>query len=132
MECEVNEIKEALYQGRCDIAIVREVPEDDENFSRIVCMNDPLVALLPKNHPLAKQPAITMNQLAHEKFVLKPPGTVTYDLTLKLCRQSGFEPDITFTSKSNETLTDRLETELEYRAIRRRRREILQHQKWRL
>lgn len=61
---------EALKSGRIDIGFGR-IPIEDPAIEQLVISQDPLVAVLPKGHPLAGQ-QLTLSQLAGEAFVLYP------------------------------------------------------------
>ncbi|MFV3318751.1 LysR family transcriptional regulator [Pseudomonas sp. NY15374] len=61
---------DALKSGRIDIAFGR-IRIDDPAIEQQVLCEDPLVAVLPKGHPLAAGP-LSLAQLAGEAFVLYP------------------------------------------------------------
>ena len=61
---------EALKSGRIDIAFGRIRIDDPAIHQQVLC-EDPLVAVLPKGHPLASSP-LTLAQLAGEAFILYP------------------------------------------------------------
>jgi len=84
---------QALRSGELDVAIVSGRP-DDEGLVSYELYRDPLVALLPSDHRLAKRDRVTLSSLANEPFILFPqwqtPGL--HDQIVRLCRSSGFEP----------------------------------------
>lgn len=65
---------DALKSGRIDIAFGR-IRIDDPAIQQQVLCEDPLVAVLPKGHPLAGAP-LSLAELAGEAFILYPanPG----------------------------------------------------------
>jgi DNA-binding transcriptional LysR family regulator len=66
---------EALKSGRIDIAFGR-IRIDDAAIAQQVLREDPLVAVLPKGHPLAGSP-LSLAQLAQEPSSTRPtPGPV--------------------------------------------------------
>lgn len=67
---------QALKSGRIDIAFGR-IRIDDPAIEQQVLCEDPLVAVLPKGHPLSGSP-LSLAQLAAEAFILYPanPGPV--------------------------------------------------------
>jgi DNA-binding transcriptional LysR family regulator len=60
----------ALAAGTIDIAIA--VAPRSRPSSRKPIRSEPLVALLPAGHPLAGEPALALDSLADEEFVLFP------------------------------------------------------------
>ena len=61
---------EALKSGRIDIGFGRIRIDDPVIHQQVLC-EDPLVAVLPKGHPLAGSP-LSLAQLAGEAFILYP------------------------------------------------------------
>jgi DNA-binding transcriptional LysR family regulator len=86
---------QALRSGAIDIAISL-CPEiaTDLSSEPIRCEN--IVALLAASHPLAHEPAITINALAEEGFLLFPRELAPrlHDVLIGVCRRAGFEPTI--------------------------------------
>jgi DNA-binding transcriptional LysR family regulator len=58
---------------------------------------EPMVALLPRNHALAGHSAISLADLAHEDWIwfARPYDPVTYDYMMRLFEQVGFRPNVT-------------------------------------
>lgn len=56
--------------------------------------DEPMVAAIPKAHPLAKARSITLAALATEPLILFPPaiGLSLYHEVLSACRAAGFDP----------------------------------------
>lgn len=56
-------------------------------------------------HPLSRQRSVPVSRLERERFILyKTPGHNTRDLTIQLCRNAGFEPQVAFESEQAETI----------------------------
>lgn len=91
---------EAVVQGTLDIAFTRplEPPYDRQLCSEKLYM-DPLIAVLPVDHPLANRPLL-LQELADEPFVLcdREVSPTLFDKATALCAQAGFSPKITQTS----------------------------------
>jgi DNA-binding transcriptional LysR family regulator len=49
---------------------------------------------VPDNHPLANQTEVSLSELADERFIFHQTGQVAAELSLKACREAGFEPNI--------------------------------------
>ncbi len=106
-------VREMLLEHKCDIAIFRDstayLEHDPDKESRIVKVpycTDRLVAVLPYDHPLAEEKEIRLPQLATEYFALIRPGTMPYDLCMRVCKESGFTPQVLFTSHNLEAILD--------------------------
>jgi DNA-binding transcriptional LysR family regulator len=91
---------EALLNGSIDIAFTRplEAPYDRQLRSEMLYM-DPLIAVLPADHPLAHKP-LQLQTLADEPFVVcdRSISPTLFDKITWLCAQAGFSPRITQTS----------------------------------
>jgi DNA-binding transcriptional LysR family regulator len=91
---------EALMNGTIDVGFTRPLqpPYDRQLKSELIYM-DPLVAVLPGDHPLAKGP-LPIEALADERFILcdRDISPTLFDTITALCAQAGFTPRITQTS----------------------------------
>ena len=92
----------ALVNGTIDVGFTRPMePPYDSVLKDELLYNDPVIAVLPSNHPLAKGP-VELTALAGERFVLveRAATPVLFDRILALCTSAGFSPDIVTTSAS--------------------------------
>ena len=87
---------QALLDGSIDIGFTRrlESPYSEELESETI-RHDPVVAVLPKDHPLAPGP-VDIRDLARESFVLSARETspALFDKVIELCSEAGFSPNI--------------------------------------
>lgn len=86
---------EALAGQALDIGFVRlPVEHNDLNFTLI--HREPFVAVLPKDHPAARQRRFSLQSLKGERFVVYgrrwAPGF--FDQIVSICFNAGFTPDI--------------------------------------
>lgn len=87
----------AFDEGKLDLGFSRPLlPEQQPYFEEEMIYRDYLVAVLPPNHPLAKERKIQPQKLAGEDFVLfhRVGAPVVFDEAVGLCRQAGFSPKI--------------------------------------
>jgi DNA-binding transcriptional LysR family regulator len=86
---------ESLRAGYVDVALVTGTFIED-GLSSLELQRDPLVALVPSSHRLARRRQVSVASLAEEPFVLFPRDQIppVHDQILGLCRSSGFEPAI--------------------------------------
>ena len=106
MQAGSAEMKRMVRQRKCELAFVRDTDEVDDDLVKIPYAVDPLVAVLPINHPLARKKTIPLRVLANEGLLLVDKQTMLYKLCASACEQSGFEPKVAYTDHSVENLVD--------------------------
>ena len=106
MQTSSKDLTEMLRQRKCELAFIRDIEDVEDEFVKIPYTTDTIVAVLPNAHPLAKQKTIPLRMLAEENFLLQVPLTLPYQLSIKACEQSGFEPRIIYTDPEVENLVD--------------------------
>ncbi len=91
-----NEVKQQLAERQMDVAFVRVADMREEGLIVDMLLEEPLIAALPTDHPLARKETIrSLKALKHDAFVLYgPPGTGIYDETIGACAAAGFSPVI--------------------------------------
>lgn len=87
--------------GRVEFGIV-QLPTSSGSFDEHPLFVEPFVALISKNHSLAKQKTIALAKLADEPFILYKGRA--RDTALTACRTAGFEPRIACESSELETI----------------------------
>ena len=94
-EMATSAIEAALGNGEIDLGFLRETRVRKPLWSWEF-LTEPLVAVLPSAHPLAKQPNLKLRALRKEPFVFFPRrvGPAFYDGILADCNDAGFTPDI--------------------------------------
>jgi DNA-binding transcriptional LysR family regulator len=85
----------SFARGTIDVAI-SVYPEIAAELELIPIRKERLIALLPKNHPLAGEQAIPLSSLADEEFVLFPREIAPrlHDAFVAVYRRAGFEPKL--------------------------------------
>ncbi|MFF2780884.1 LysR family transcriptional regulator [Streptomyces sp. NPDC058052] len=103
----------ALREGIIDIGLLRE-PPDDADLGFATVLTEPFVAVLPSAHPLARQRAVRVDQLADCPFVLLPRtvGPPLYDQIAGLCVTAGFTPQVAQHAVEWQTVCALVETGL--------------------
>lgn len=101
-----EELKEMLLTEEIELAFVREFQPGEDCFSRISHSVDTLVAVLPRNHPLAGNKNIVLSDLAEEDFILLGTNVLIYDLCIKACLSEGFTPRVVYTDYKIENIID--------------------------
>jgi DNA-binding transcriptional LysR family regulator len=91
---------EALTAGKIDVAFARPLePPFDRTLRAELLFQDPVVVVLPRDHPLAGK-SISIGDLVTESFVMcdRHVTPALFDRILSLCSSAGFSPEIVNTS----------------------------------
>jgi DNA-binding transcriptional LysR family regulator len=94
-EANAGDLLDVLQEKKADVGLL--IPNFiSERLQRQSCLTLPLVAAVPKNHPLAKRRRIHMKQLADEPFVLFSHQRAIgfHEHIVGVCERGGFTPKI--------------------------------------
>ncbi len=90
------ELVENLRAERIDVAFVRSAVSGGEGITFYNLFDEPMLAALPANHPLAarKRKPLALAELANEAFVLyrRASGPGLHDAIVGACQAAGFTP----------------------------------------
>jgi DNA-binding transcriptional LysR family regulator len=96
-----NELVERLKGEQIDAAFIRTLPADVSAFAVNPCLEEELIAVLPKGHPLVRRgqsadTALPLSALAGETFLIQGgrSGLSMYADTIAACHAAGFNPRI--------------------------------------
>ncbi|HEY9704950.1 MAG TPA: LysR substrate-binding domain-containing protein, partial [Allocoleopsis sp.] len=92
-----------LSENRDDLYIVSQLPENMD-ISYHSFLDNPLVVLAPKNHPLAKEKNIPLERIASESFIMRELGSGTRKATQRLFDQYGISVKVKLELGSNEAI----------------------------
>ncbi len=85
-------LEQALRAGEVDLAaLVHPIARD---FGWQDVRSDSLVALLPRDHPLAGRKSVRLAKLAASPFILGEEGGALAELILGACREAGIAPKV--------------------------------------
>jgi LysR family transcriptional activator of glutamate synthase operon len=101
-----EEMKAMLRKNLCDLAFIRYAEDMDDDFVKIPYAVDTMVAVLPTDHPLAKNKEISLRMLEDEDIFLTAKQTLLYNLCVHACEQSGFTPKVAYTDHNVGDLLD--------------------------
>jgi DNA-binding transcriptional LysR family regulator len=94
----------ALRDGRAEVGLLR-LPIDDTGLVVESIRREPLVAVLPARHPLARQARVKVAELRGDAMILFPrhvaPGY--RELFDSVCRRAGFVPRVAHETESIQT-----------------------------
>ncbi|MDE1175165.1 MAG: LysR substrate-binding domain-containing protein [Edaphobacter sp.] len=96
-EMNSSEQWQALIKGEIHVGFTRRLePEFRSELKSELIQQDPIVAVLPKNHPAAASGIVDLLDLAGESFVIssREISPALYDKVIELCFEAGFSPRI--------------------------------------
>jgi DNA-binding transcriptional LysR family regulator len=84
---------EALGHGRIDVGFIR-LPTDETGLVVDAIQREPLIAVLPERHDLARRARVRLRDLANETMLLFARHTAPgyFDVFIGACRRAGFTP----------------------------------------
>lgn len=92
-----------LNSAEIDVAFLTppdNLPDDIETYP---LLEDDLVLVTAKNHPLAGREVISLNEVAEERFISLNQHSGMYNVFLDACHKSGFNPNIAYTTSQVDT-----------------------------
>jgi DNA-binding transcriptional LysR family regulator len=96
-----NELVERLRAEQIDVSFIRTLPADASPFAVSPCLEEELIAVLPKGHVLVQRGqradrALPLKALAGETFLIQGgrSGLSMYADTIAACHAAGFNPRI--------------------------------------
>ena len=97
MEGVRQEVLRWMDEGKADIGLLSG--GDDMHYEWIPLADDPMIAVLPKNHPLAEAEKYPLSRCESEKFIM--PAMGRDDDVVKMFRKYGIEPDIAYSTNES-------------------------------
>ena len=87
---------DALARSEADIGFMHPPIRPLGTYEHVVLEREPLIAVLPDSHQLARRNRLSLIELAAEPWVMFPRdnGATVYDLMISLCQKAGFSPRI--------------------------------------
>ncbi|MGA7936459.1 MAG: LysR family transcriptional regulator [Kovacikia sp.] len=96
-------IIEGLVDNRDDLYILSQLPSDLD-VAVHPFLENPLVVLARRHHPLAGEKNISLTRLAEEPFIMREPGSGTRKAVQKLFDEQGLELKVKLDLGSNEAI----------------------------
>ncbi len=96
-------VLERLVQNLDDLYILGQPPENLDVCSEPFLEN-PLVVVAPRGHPLSEQKRIPLKRLAEVPFLMREPGSGTRMMTQRLFDEQGIPVNIRMELGSNEAI----------------------------
>lgn len=100
-----TQIEEIINSGEADLSFATRL--SNPMYSWIPFMEDPMVIVLPNDHPYATAESYPISELANENLIMPGEGD---DVDAKeLLEEHGIEPNIKFTTVENHTAINMVE-----------------------
>ncbi|WP_194542291.1 LysR family transcriptional regulator [Paenibacillus sp. FSL W7-1279] len=93
VEGDYREIEDWIAEGKIDCGFL-SLPTSD-TFDAIPLHQDPMLVLLPMEHPLSSEDSITLSQIENEPFIMPSKGS-DYDVN-RMLEKARIKPDIKYT-----------------------------------
>ncbi len=101
-----DNIVERLVSGKADIAFFND-SSMKEKHDWIPLMDDPMVAVVPEDHPMAQEKVFPVKAFEGERFIMSDHG-YDYDI-MHILRQAGVSPRITISTFDSYALLSMIE-----------------------
>ncbi|NJL40636.1 MAG: LysR family transcriptional regulator [Leptolyngbyaceae cyanobacterium RM2_2_4] len=98
-----EQVIERLSDNQDDLYIMSQLPEHMD-IEAYPFLDNPLVVIAPRNHPLAGQKNIPLSRLIDEHFIMREPGSGTRRSVQKLFDQEGVSVRVRLELGSNEAI----------------------------
>lgn len=91
-----DQILDDVESGRLDVGLVFQTPDLAPSLSARLVQKEPLVVALPETHALAGSSSVSLDKLAHERFLgfERHNGPLMFDAIVATCMRHGFSPQI--------------------------------------
>jgi DNA-binding transcriptional LysR family regulator len=99
-----EQLKAMVLTGNVELAVALLPIGDDFEWQEITC--EPLVAVLPAQHELARRESVDLPSLQHQPFILFEAGFSISRVILDACRRRGFEPIVAARSRQIEFIIE--------------------------
>jgi len=100
-------IARSVASGRADVGLLAGAPHSTLRGLEVkLLFEEPLVALLRRDDPLARARQLRLARLARRELLLVPDGTFLSDIVHEACERAGFTPRVQLTLASAEALRE--------------------------
>jgi DNA-binding transcriptional LysR family regulator len=100
VQMEPEEASARLESRQLDLAVVYDLDPPTGALSQELeltyLFDDTYAAVLPKRHPLAREGAVELGQLADDVWINTTERDLCHEIILRACRDAGFEPRVAF------------------------------------
>jgi DNA-binding transcriptional LysR family regulator len=95
---------EEVLHGRAELAVITLAPETREPVHAVAVWDDPLDFVAAPEHPLARNGAVSLTDVAHHPAVFPGGNTFTHHIVRRLFETQGLTPNIAMSTNYLETI----------------------------
>jgi len=106
----IHQSTNPYYQDQAHDLTIYAAHQEQEND--ILLLKEPLVVILPRQHPLASAQSIALKDLKDDPFISLEKNSNLHQLLLEFCHQSGFEPKIQLYSDNPNSFRELLDLDM--------------------
>ncbi len=99
-----SSLLQQVIDGKTDLTFISPMPTDEPTVTGKILLTEELFAIMPIDHPLAKQRSIQLPQLKDEGFIMFREGHSLRTIVRDSCLQAGFTPNISFEGEETDTI----------------------------
>jgi DNA-binding transcriptional LysR family regulator len=107
IEGEPEQIVPRLRAGELDLALLFEFAGEaplPRSMTRVELLEDPMYLALPREHPLAAEAQLRLQDLKREAWVQTSQSSPCARHVVRSCHAAGFEPSVSFESDDYQTV----------------------------
>jgi DNA-binding transcriptional LysR family regulator len=107
IEGEPEQIVPRLRAGELDLALLFEFAGETplpRSMTRVELLEDPMYLALPREHPLAAEEQLRLQDLKREAWVQTSQSSPCARHVVRCCHAAGFEPSVSFESDDYQTV----------------------------
>lgn len=99
-----DRVIDRMQANEDDLYIMGQTPADELEVEAYAFAPNPLVVMVPRDHPMVGRKKIPLSEIAEEPFILREPGSGIRDATLRLFSAAGLRPNVRMELGSNEAI----------------------------
>jgi DNA-binding transcriptional LysR family regulator len=101
-----KELITMLKNGELDVAFFITDSINETSFDTYPIMNDELVLITNRKHPLAKEKSISFTQISQEDFIFFDFSSGIHEVSIEACKKAGFTPNIVHKCNQIDTILE--------------------------
>lgn len=99
-----NSLIRDVVKGEIDLSFISPFPEKHNQVTGDLLLLEELYAIVPQEHPLARNEQIRLEQLKNDSFVMFSEEYSLRSIVLEACTKAGFTPKIGFEGEETDTI----------------------------
>ncbi|RKL65524.1 LysR family transcriptional regulator [Salipaludibacillus neizhouensis] len=107
-----KKIKEGINDGSLDIGLICNLPVNNDKFSIMKVIHDPLMLVVHKQNPLANYKEVDLSDLKNEHFILYQKDFTLHDHIIEECASKGYYPKIVCNSSQKDFMVEMVAAKL--------------------